>query len=111
MTRIYDQHDAAFRSVSAFVLLDKDGERVATVAIKFPKDGAARLWAYVHLIGSEMVRGYANGYGYDKRSAAVSAAFDALPAASKLRALAPAMDSRDWVRVVESAGYRVIQAA
>lgn len=73
MTDIYKQHEAAFAAVSAYVIL-KDGERVATVAFKFPRDGAGRLWAYVHWIGLEMVRGHANGYGYDKRTAAVSVA-------------------------------------
>lgn len=67
---IYDQHDKAFSNVSAYVIM-RQGERVATIAFKFPKDGAGRLWCYVHLLGLEMVRGYAGGYGYDKRSAAV----------------------------------------
>jgi hypothetical protein len=73
LTQIYDQHAAAFRQVSAFVIA-KNGERVATVAIKFPKDGAGRLYAYVHWAGAQMERGSAGGYGYDKRSAAVAAA-------------------------------------
>ena len=73
MTDIYDQHAKAFAAVQAFVILDTSGERVATVALKFPRDGAGRLYAYVHLIGVEMVRAHAGGYGYDKRSAAVVA--------------------------------------
>jgi len=73
MVDIYQQHEAAFAQVSAYVIL-KDGERVATVAFKFPRDGAGRLWAYVHWIGNEMVRGHAGGYGYDKRTAAVVSA-------------------------------------
>jgi len=73
MTDIYTQHDAAFRQVSAYVIA-RDGERVATIAFKFPRDGAGRLYAYVHWLGLPMVRGYAGGYGYDKRSAACSSA-------------------------------------
>ena len=73
MTTVYEHHDKAFANVSAYVIARK-GERVATIALKFPKDGAGRLWAYVHWIGTPMVRGYADGYGYDKRSAAVEAA-------------------------------------
>ena len=69
MPNIYDQHDAAFRHVSASVIA-RDGKRVATIAFKFPRDGAGRLYAYVHWLGEPMVRGYAGGYGYDKRSAA-----------------------------------------
>lgn len=70
MPGIYDLHDKAFARVSAFVIC-KNGEKVATVALKFPADGAGRLYAYVHWRGLEMVRGHAGGYGYDKRSAAV----------------------------------------
>lgn len=71
MTKIYDQHRAAFANVSAYIVM-KDGERVATVAFKFPKDGAGRVYAYVHWIGVEMVRGMAAGGGYDKQTAAVN---------------------------------------
>lgn len=71
---IYDLHDKAFERVSAFVLIDKYGDRKATIAFKFPADGAGRLWCYFHLIGIEMARGYAGGYGYDKKSAACEAA-------------------------------------
>lgn len=66
---IYDQHDAAFANVSAYVIM-KGTDRVATIAFKFPRDDAGRLYVYVHWLGTEMVRGHANGYGYDKRTAA-----------------------------------------
>lgn len=71
-TDIYALHDKAFNRVSAYVVLDKAGECVAKVAFKFPADGAGRLYAYVHWLGVPMVRGFAGGYGYDKRSAAVA---------------------------------------
>jgi hypothetical protein len=120
MSDIYDQHKAAFSNVSAFVVL-KDGARVATVAIKFPKDGAGRLWAYVHFIGTEMVRGHANGYGYDKRTAAVSVAARKV---SGIREMSPEQqalviafreaaqkdDGNDWTRNLEAAGFTVLQA-
>ena len=77
MKNIYDQHTAAFSNVSAFVIL-KDGERVASIAFKFPRDGAGRLYAYIHYFGLEMTRGHANGYGYDKKSAACESAIAAL---------------------------------
>ena len=70
---IYDLHRSAFSNVSAYVVM-KDGNRVATIAFKFPKDGASKLWAYVHWHGVPMVRGSATGYGYDKGSAACSSA-------------------------------------
>ena len=69
MADIYDQHQAAFSRVSAYVVL-RGSERVATIAFKYPADGAGRLFAYVHWLGVEMVRGYAAGGGYDKHSAA-----------------------------------------
>lgn len=119
-TSIYDQHAAAFNRVSAFVIL-KGAERVATVAIKFPVDGAGRLYAYVHWIGTEMVRGHANGYGYDKRSAACASAAKRIPdnisgrggdgvdRTAFIDALADD-NGHDWTRRLEAAGFTVHQA-
>lgn len=116
---IYDQHRAAFSNVSAFVIL-KNGERVATIAFKFPKDGASKLWAYVHWLGVPMVRGYAGGYGYDKMTAACASA------ARKITALpddygdhvghhdfikALEQDSgHTWDTTLRNAGFTVLQA-
>lgn len=75
MTKIYDQHNAAFKYVSAFAIL-KDRNHVANVSIKFPKDGAGRLYAYVHVFRAEMSRGFAGGYGYNKTSAAIMDAME-----------------------------------
>jgi hypothetical protein len=66
---IYDQHDKAFANVSAFIVMNGN-ERVATIAFKFPKDGAGRLSCFLHVLGLPMVKGNAGGYGYDKKSAA-----------------------------------------
>ncbi len=113
MTDIYTQHDAAFRAISAFVILNDAGERVATVAIKYPADGAGRLYAYVHWIGVEMKRGYAGGGGYDKRTAAVASAARKIewPSdAATFAAAAVADAGDDWIRAVEKAGFRVLQA-
>lgn len=121
MTKIYTQHDAAFNRVSAYVIL-RNGEHVAKVAFKFPADGAGRLYAYVHWFGIEMVRGYANGYGYDKKSAAVE---DAISAAAKRIISSPEKHSfsylefcraltniggNNWDRALVDAGFTVIQA-
>lgn len=76
---IYDQHDKAFAHVSAYVIAYK-GERVATLAFKFPRDGASRLWCYLHWAGCEMVRAYAGGGGYNKRTAAAAYAACKMPA-------------------------------
>jgi hypothetical protein len=121
---IYDQHRAAFANVSAYVVA-RDGQRVATIAFKYPRDGAGRLWAYVHWLGTEMVRGYAGGYGYDKRSAACCAAIitrhrgasgraalmagDATPYNLFARALF-ANDGHEWHNNLRRAGFDVWQA-
>lgn len=125
MTDIYEQHAAAFRNVSAYAIL-KDGEKVATIALKFPADGAGRLYAYVHWLGIEMVRGFAGGYGYDKRSAAVASACQKAiadhakdaPREATPNDFARATFFRElrsdggeyWDRKLEKAGFTVLQA-
>jgi len=122
MTDIYDLHSKAFENVSAYVIL-KDGERVATVAFRYPRDGAGRLWAYVHWFGTEMARGYASGGGYDKHSAACAAAVRAIKPISgweNLNAKAPdymafraamALDNGTyWYDQLRLAGFTVLQA-
>lgn len=125
MTDIYELHDKAFARVSAFVIL-KDGERVATVAFKFPADGAGRLYAYVHYLGIPMVRGFAGGYGYDKRSAAVANAVkrivDPIDVVKRLvnedwladyddfRAALAQDDGQYWGNRLTKAGFTVLQA-
>lgn len=121
MVDIYEQHQKAFERVSAFVVTDNSGQRVANIAFKFPEDGAGRLYCYFHLFGTEMVRGHANGYGYDKKSAACRDAIDKLkvkdgcdPAVQKLmyvlQSYGKAMDSGNFDNVLRNAGYNVLQA-
>lgn len=62
---IYEKHQAAFKNVSAFVICDKSGERVATIAFKH---GNA-VTCFLHIIGLEMTQGRAGGGGYDRKSA------------------------------------------
>ena len=124
----YAQHRAAFASVSAYVILDHKGERIATVALKYPRDGAGRLYAYFHLHGVPMVRAFASGGGYDKASAAISTAISMVSPYSfddtekfgpehnarlaALRGAAKAMDAGAWARCIETAGdgFTVLQA-
>lgn len=118
MATIYEQHDAAFTNVSAFVVLNNKGNLVARIALKFPRDGAGRLYAYVHWIGVSMVRGYAGGYGYDKRSAAVADAVRKIELPIDLglcgaEAFAQALnanDGGDWTDKLRGAGFTVLQA-
>ena len=119
MTNIYDQHRSAFSNVSAYVVM-KGEQRVATIAFKFPKDGASRLWAYVHWMGVPMVRGSATGYGYDKCTAACASAARSVQLAtpeydpenlqgSFLHALS--VDAGEhWDTMLRKAGFEVIQA-
>jgi hypothetical protein len=68
----WQKFDNAFKSVSAFVVLDQDTmQPIAKIALKFPSDGAGRLNAYIHIIGMEVQHGYAGGHGYDKRTASI----------------------------------------
>jgi hypothetical protein len=73
MSNVYEQHQQHTRRTGAHAIL-RNGEHVANITIAFPADGAGRLYAYVHWLGTQMIRGSANGYGYDKRSAAVASA-------------------------------------
>ena len=75
---IYQLRDAAFSNVSAYAILH-NGAAIGSVSLKFPKDGAGRLYAYVHLLGAEMVRGSSTGYGYDKATAALASASKQFP--------------------------------
>jgi hypothetical protein len=117
---IYDQHKISFGNVSAYVITDAKGERVATIAFKYPRDGAGRLYAYVHWIGVSMVRGFANGCGYDKHTAACNSAAQKLgpllvelppdhPAHAFRKALASDGGNR-WDHFVRAAGFNVMQA-
>jgi hypothetical protein len=124
MTDIYDLHTKAFQRVSAYVIA-RDGERVATIAFKFPADGAGRLYAYVHWVGVPMVRGFAGGYGYDKRTAACASAIGKLMARPLTAEQAaemtidglPAFESAlatdrgpTWETALREAGFTVWQA-
>ncbi len=125
MPTIYEQHDAAFAHVSAHVVL-KDGERVATIAFKYPRDGAGRLYAYVHWLGTEMVRGHASGGGYDKHSAACASAASRMardPHGSGTKSKAQSQtecatfidalatgNGRHWDRRLADTGFTVLQA-
>ena len=72
----WQKFDNAFKSVSAYVVMDTENNLVAKVSVKYPKDGAGRLTAFIHLIGTETQVGTASGYGYDKRTAAICNASD-----------------------------------
>lgn len=68
---IYDKHEKAFKNVKAGVLL-KDGKQLGTLTFKCSASG--RVTCYLHIFGTQMVSGSANGYGYDKTTASFVAA-------------------------------------
>lgn len=123
MTKIYDDHAAAFRDVSAYIVL-KDGDVVARIAFKFARSGL-QTKCYVHWLGLQMVAGRARGGGYDKRSAAAAHAANKTPlgldAETGLRVdskhhwndfrRALALDAgHSWDRALRDAGFDVFQA-
>lgn len=115
MADIYDQHQAAFNQVAAFCIFEENVLR-ARVAIKYPRDGAGRQYAYVHWLGSPMVRGFASGGGYDKNSACVADAARKIESnttdASRVAFIQAARrdSGRNWQRELEKAGFTVFQA-
>lgn len=116
MTNIYDHHDKAFQNVAAYVIA-KDGQRIGSIAFK---RGESRVTAYVHFIGDEMIRGFADGGGYDKHSAACSSAvaksdfrkYGAAPGSDRERFYVELLkdDGYSWTRNLENAGFTVWQA-
>jgi hypothetical protein len=108
MTNIYDQHDKAFSQVSASIII-KDGAQVGTIAWKYPKDGAGRLWCYFHIHGQEMVRAYAGGYGYDKKSASLMHAIDNSDC-EDLKTVSSELQSGDPWRFMRDHGYELFNA-
>jgi len=73
MKSSYEKKSAAFPLVASFAIIN-NGQPVGTLAYKFPKDGAGRLTCFLHFHGYSMTTGYATGYGYDKKSAALEVA-------------------------------------
>lgn len=123
--KIYDQFDKAFQHVSASAIF-KDGEHVANLCFKFPRDGAGRLWCYLHVISLPMVRGYAGGYGYDKKSAAFCDAAGKVASvkleswqseecygveqavAAEFYRVAKNIGGNDWANALRDNGYQVV---
>lgn len=116
MPDIYDQHRAAFAKVSAYVVIDEKGQRVASVAFKF---GNA-VTCYLHIFGVQMVKATAGGGGYDRQSAAVAKAADKVNAqeahsahvalVERITFAVRKHDGCGWERLLRDAGLTVMQA-
>lgn len=77
MTTVYDKFDKHFAQISAWVIVNEQGEQVGKMAAKYPKDGMGKLFLYLHLYGSPMVQVSISGFGFDKLSVAVQKAAEA----------------------------------
>jgi len=121
---IYEQHDKHFANVSAYVVIDPAAPaNPMTVALHYPRDGAGRLYAYVHVRGLPMVRAFASGGGYDKASAAVQSAVERIELdasgdgymkpyndqAERLKAV-QLDNGHEWASALAHAGYVVLKA-
>lgn len=112
-TNIYDQHAKAFANVSAYVI-SRNGERVASVAFKH----GSRCSCYFHVIGLQMAKGWADGGGYDKASAAAHSAVSRIDRNGYPEHLALLDEIADavrdagnsWDRDLRDAGFTVWQA-
>lgn len=111
--KVYDQHRAAFANVAAYVVL-LGADRVATVAFKYGN----RCSCYFHVIGAPMAKGWADGGGYDKASAAAHSAVrridrNAYPEHVAIidRIAGAIKDSgRSWDGDLRADGFTVLQA-
>ena len=74
MSTVYDKFDKHFALVSAWLIVNEQGEQVGKMSAKYPKDGMGKLYLYLHLYGSEMVQVSVSGCGFDKLSAAIQKA-------------------------------------
>ena len=108
---IYRQFEAAFKNASAYIVL-KDGKPVAKVAFKHGN----RVTCYFHIMGLRMTKGFANGGGYDRASAAAHVAVKRIaPAAmatNDQNAISTAIQDtgRSWDNDLRHAGFEVVQA-
>lgn len=110
--KLWKRFDAAFSRVSAYAVI-LNGEYVARVCIKHPASGGGRLTAYLQVWGYTPVIGTACGGGYDKATAAVTSAASKLTDGGQVSkaihdAFIAANGGENWPRVLEDAGFKVL---
>ena len=124
MTKATEFDYAAFEKATGYMTalaIVKDGQAIGRIIIKPGRDGAARLTAYVQVWGAPMAKGYSNGYGYDKRGAALSQALRKLDGSDALglaaighvvdfRAIGQKHDQFDAIsNALSDAGYQLMR--
>ena len=108
----YEQRNKKFSQVEAWAVMQA-GVQVGVIQVKYPKDGAGRVHAYVHEFGFRMLHGYAGGYGYDKTGAAIGACFndkEREQASALYGALKSVTYDGQWQDVIKAAGFDLLQA-
>ena len=108
----YEQRNKKFEQVEAWAITQL-GIQVGVIQIKHPKDGVGRTHAYVHEFGYKMLHGYADGYGYDKRGAALAACFndkDRDQKSTLYNALESVTYDGQWQEVIKAAGFELLKA-
>lgn len=103
------------RTMAEGYVVLRDGKHIGTVRIYFPKDGAGRLSAFLADWTLEMPEdlatrndwsrwqyGWANGYGYDKKSAALGG--------MTLAGVTLQDNGANWDQELRAAGFTIIQA-
>lgn len=110
MKTIYEQFDKAFSKISAYAILDATGSHIGKAAFKLGNTG--RVTCYFQVMGSRMVKGWADGYGYDKINAAaqdaVSKLTDNTPTITTIMQALAKDTGYDWKRELENSGFKVI---
>ena len=124
---IYDYHQSAFSTVSAWVVLDNKSKGRGNLAAKVSIKRASCPTAYVQFLGLSMQRATAKGYGYDRDSAAVEAAtrkialpdafeeskywdVDLLDRYNRFKTAIREAHGAHWYHALERKGFSVIQA-
>ena len=72
---VYDKMDKATALVSVIAIQNAKKDIIGKIIFKFPRDGAGRLHVFIQEYGHCAIHGYAGGWGYDKRGAAIQDAF------------------------------------
>lgn len=112
-SNVWAKNSKAFDKVEAHVVLDNDGALIARIQFK---NSGTRVTCFLHVIGTTMVEGWANGFGYCKTDAAFQTACQKLrpngiPADRHIGNFQKYPDDgRNFNSFLRDLGYNVIRA-